>query len=615
MPAVSITMPTRVTRAYACGVVVAAFLTGIYMSASPTSSANAAGATITITTIIPSQTSIDVTGCSASNAFDFGFVQPGSSLVTANDCTVGFGSTNGSSSLQIAQVDGAGGAMYRTTTGLPDVTFGAGGSSTHSLSITDQVWGSAVSPDESTLIVTSKSEGANFADLHMIRITPSGTLDTTYNAGAGSLRLPLLAVTGTTRGVAGVTPLADGKVLVTGTSSVQSYMAVARVNADGTLDLTFGGGDGVATFDPGGFTNASMAYKVVVLASGKLLLAGYGNTPSAIAVVARFNADGTPDMTFGGGDAFYELDLNGTTGQAFITATELVDGRIIVGGGSVTVTGAFTALRLTASGALDPSFGTAGIWRPSYGTGGFWDDIEIEPTGTILIHGSAIPSFNTRLVRLAANGSAPVPTLAGTGLITSTPVATSQSGHSIGLDADGSILVGGSSSSSNGDSIVRRYRADGTLDTAFGTGGTGTYPITTGGDEVTSIFPLANGGWRTVGNATQGATTDVWVGSFRRAVHPDYDDAGNVDWSTVGASFFGACVASVTSALADWTTNATCPASDGLYWRGVPTAATTIAHTTGVGTGSAALRFGLRTATTLAPGRLMAPVRFTVIGP
>lgn len=612
MPPVVAPVVPRGTRTYAWAIAVGLLLVGTWLSASPPRSATAAS--ITVTANIVSQTSVDLTACASPAALSFGTVQPGTPMSTNGDCTVAFGSTNSVASLQLSQLDGAGGAMYRPTTGVLDPAFGTAGRSSHSLGTVDQVWGSAVAPDESTLLVMSKSDGANNGDLHLIRIGPSGSLDSTFNGGLGYLRLPLKAVAGTTRGVAAVTILANGQILVGGSGSADNGIAAARVNANGTLDTPFGGGDGVATMDPGGFANTSLAYRILALRSGKFALIGFGNTPTAIALVARYNADGTPDMTFGGGDAYYELDLSGTTGQSFITGQELADGRLLIGGGSVNNTGAFTLLRLTADGTLDTSFGTAGIWRPNYGTGGFWDDMEIEASGTILLHGTSIPSFSTRIARLAADGSGLVTTLAGTGLITTTPVVGSQSGHSIGLDDDGSIMVGGSTATSNGDSVVRRYYADGTLDTSFGTAGTGTYVVATGADEVTSVHPLPNGGWRLVGNAATGAAADAWVGSFTRTTVPDYDDTANDDWGTAGAAFFGACLRA-TSAVADWSPNATCAMSDGAHWAKVRTTPTTVAHMGGFGSGTASLRFGLRTATSLAPGRLMAPVRVGVIAP
>src|SRR5690606_13319138 len=58
---------------------------------------------------------------------DFGTILPDSKVVMGGDCSVGFGSSNDTSSLRIAQTDQFGSAMYRLPDGSPDLGFGPGG--------------------------------------------------------------------------------------------------------------------------------------------------------------------------------------------------------------------------------------------------------------------------------------------------------------------------------------------------------------------------------------------------------------------------------------------------------------------------------------------------------
>ncbi len=88
-------------------------------------------------------------------------------------------------------------------------------------------------------------------------------------------------------------PLPDGKILVGGTFSTiagQSKRNIARLNADGTFDATF-----VAETD---ITGSVLQF--VAQPDGKILIAGGFNTVNGVTRnrVARLNADGTLDLTF-----------------------------------------------------------------------------------------------------------------------------------------------------------------------------------------------------------------------------------------------------------------------------------------------------------------------------
>src|SRR5262249_25420062 len=135
----------------------------------------------------------------------------------------------------------------------------------------------------------------------------------------------------------------DGKIVVVGTSAiVHNYylfaaLVVARYNADGTRDPSFGTG-GLAIFD-----SSSPLYlgptAVAVDGLGRVLVGGGGG-------LLRLNTNGTPDTTFGtGGKA--------TVGVGIQSVAIDVSGRIVVAGSGVVA-------RLTTGGALDSTFATNG---------------------------------------------------------------------------------------------------------------------------------------------------------------------------------------------------------------------------------------------------------------
>src|SRR5687767_4931180 len=82
--------------------------------------------------------------------------------------------------------------------------------------------------------------------------------------------------------------------------------------AAGDVDPTFGQ-SGVVSNHFGG--NAAVLSAVEVLSDGKILAAGTRSTgsdgASADFLVARYNADGSPDTTFGGGDGVVTTDFGG----------------------------------------------------------------------------------------------------------------------------------------------------------------------------------------------------------------------------------------------------------------------------------------------------------------
>ena len=132
---------------------------------------------------------------------------------------------------------------------------------------------------------------------------------------------------------------ADGKILAAGSAynGTNYDFAVTRYNTDGTLDTSFGGGDGVATFDIG--LDDDYAYDMVLQSDGKILLSGSTNngTNTDFAVM-RLNSDGSLDTTFGGGD--------GVITEAVGNANDTAYGMALQADGSILLTGPKLVSRL-----------------------------------------------------------------------------------------------------------------------------------------------------------------------------------------------------------------------------------------------------------------------------
>jgi uncharacterized delta-60 repeat protein len=178
---------------------------------------------------------------------------------------------------------------------------------------------------------------------------------------------------------------ATGVTSATATATSDLAFIVAKFSPAGTLDPAFGT-NGVATLNVIAGGGGEVARGIVLQSSGKIVVAGTVEHAGAtdprdrdIAVV-RFNANGTPDTTFGAGgtSAVRLLDLSAGevvgTGYAADSQWGLVvrpDDKLVVSG-SLKATGRtdtdYALVQLNADGTLDTTgFGTAGVFSLDLG--------------------------------------------------------------------------------------------------------------------------------------------------------------------------------------------------------------------------------------------------------
>ncbi|MEL0587155.1 MAG: tandem-95 repeat protein [Candidatus Thiodiazotropha sp. (ex. Lucinoma kazani)] len=285
-----------------------------------------------------------------------------------------------------------------------------------------------------------------------------------------------------------VTVQADGKILVAGYSHNGSNndFALTRYNADGSLDTSFGGGDGIVTTAVG--SNNDNAFSVAVQTDGKILVGGYsrigGNYDFAL---TRYNADGTLDTSFGGGDGIVTTGV-GTLDAYANDITVQTDGKILVAGESYNGSDIdFTLIRYNTNGTLDTGFGGGdGIVTTDVGSG--FDQgrsVTVQADGKILVGGYADIGIakDFALTRYNTDGTLDTSFGGGDGIVTTTVGPAADYGQSVTVQADGKILVAGDTyNGSNYDFAVTRYNTDGTLDTSFGGDGIVTTDLGAGHD-------------------------------------------------------------------------------------------------------------------------------------
>jgi uncharacterized delta-60 repeat protein len=318
------------------------------------------------------------------------------------------------------------------------------------------------------------------SDFALARYDPvNGALDTTFD-GDGIKTEDIANLQASGKAVAIQT---DNKTVVAGYAQTgpngANAFAVARYNANGTLDTSFGG-DGKVTI-ASAFVN-NQANAAAIQADGKIVAAGFAGSVSGqdnSFMVARFNVDGTADSSFGtNGIVVTPVNTN-----AFATSIAVqTDGKIVVAGQSSNGSGNtsdFTVARYLANGSLDSSFGTGGKVITAVGVG---DDtlnaLKIQTDGKILVCGyGAISTLDVEIVRYNSNGTLDN-TFGSFGKVATDVAGGDDGAFGMTLQSDGKIIITGYASvSSNPDVAVLRYNPNGTLDSTFGSGGKVTTPI------------------------------------------------------------------------------------------------------------------------------------------
>ena len=309
----------------------------------------------------------------------------------------------------------------------------------------------------------------------------AGSLDPTFGGGLGYHVGPVTTGTGAAvvqlANLTSVAVEADGSVVVAypdGTASGLTF-AVTHLKADGALDTSFGVAGKADVVLPTGFKSAGGPSVLLVQPDGKIIVVGEAASISSRVdtVVARFNADGSADSTFG--TAGVEVLDQGTLGVPNASLVDVAlqgDGKLVLAGTSTNTTSIspITVVRLGTGGALDPTFGTNGVVTLSDTSAREeTDGVAIQPNGQIVVLAD-IPqtlgthtTFTAALIRLNADGSRDA-SLSQAG-ITSSGIDDPNSNGLI-VEPDGQLLVlGGHTIGSLPDAVptLARLNADGSL--------------------------------------------------------------------------------------------------------------------------------------------------------
>src|SRR6478736_3200957 len=352
-------------------------------------------------------------------------------------------------------------AAAASTAGTLDPTFGKNG-----IVLTNQGFPAAAvlqSNGDIVVAVGSGSPGSGLA-----RFLPNGATDTTFGNG-GFAALPNLGIPSVHPGLA---VQSDGKLVwageATASNGTGSTFAVVRFNANGTLDQGFGAGGLATTTFPVFNASVQGAQTVLIQPDGKILVGGENITgnpsgttraPEDFGALARFNANGSIDTSFG------------TGGQVQVGNSDFTALGLDANGDIFTLPSRF---EFSPTGHQDATVTPAAITSASHGgTSAFLPSGAFVTASTVTIIRRT--DLDVQVQRFNADGTSASASTAFDYAGTSGLVAR-DTGAAVAVQANGQAVTVGShaeTTQTTQTSVfgLARVNADGSLDAGFGNGG------------------------------------------------------------------------------------------------------------------------------------------------
>ncbi|HTN45361.1 MAG TPA: T9SS type A sorting domain-containing protein [Flavipsychrobacter sp.] len=374
------------------------------------------------------------------------------------------------------------------TYGIVNTTF-VNGSAEHCAAIVRQ-------PDNKIIAGGYSQPPGGIGQFVLARYDTSGLLDNSFGTG-GKIMVPNSGIDNRLNGVA---LQSDGKILAVGTALTAPFSPwstlLVRYNANGTIDNGFGT-NGRVTTQVG---TKCDAYKILIQPDGKILLCGTQYDDSYY-ILVRYNANGTIDNSFGT-NGIVQFGEFGTG----VSMALQPDGKILVSGefwGTVVLNGPHSGVaRHNADGTKDLSFGMNGVCylaAPGAVQGdNMWGghDLKVLPNGKILVsvfYNSASIAQRPAIVRLTSSGQKDL-SFGVNGFATTSHMSFNAKAEKMAIQQDGKILLVGSIQSSGKDSFyVSRFDTSGAPDITFGNAGRMSVRLDANGDNANDVLLQPNG--------------------------------------------------------------------------------------------------------------------------
>jgi uncharacterized delta-60 repeat protein len=265
----------------------------------------------------------------------------------------------------------------------------------------------------------------------------------------------------------------DGKIVVAGTDGNGNFM-LGRYNTDGTLDVSFAN-NGVIITDIS--TAADALNALVITADGKIIAGGStvqdGHNQFAL---VQYTSAGAIDITFGN-NGIVVTDFSGFY-STISSLTLQADGKILAAGGAGTNDGDFALARYNGDGSLDMTFNGTGELISNFGYNDGANSVLINSDGEIYAGGLTTDASGYWRFLIASYNSDGSPNLNfnnGLGFVSPVFGNSFDILTNIKLQSNGKIIAVGTTNLDPASSDIEmiRINPDGSLDNSFGNNGNG----------------------------------------------------------------------------------------------------------------------------------------------
>ena len=296
-------------------------------------------------------------------------------------------------------------------------------------------------------------------DVFVIRLNTDGSLDNTFGTDGVAL------VSNSTDVTESIAVQSDGKILIGGYTD--DSFTVARFNTDGTLDTDFGNNGWSIV----GFGSPSYIKDITLQDDGKIVAAGFAIGAAYQMAAARLNADGTIDNTFGSNGA---VAFNVGDGNDFAFAVAVDDnGKVLIGGhkwiSNIGLKYDLAVVRLNEDGSFDTSYGDNGVAIARVVDGSnYAGDILLQSDGKVVIAGYTVLEtvYDLAMARFDVDGNLD-DTFGVGGMVNTDYNGGEDYGSAIALQPDDKIILAGNTFTGSGTSEILVARYDNTV---LGTG-------------------------------------------------------------------------------------------------------------------------------------------------
>lgn len=243
----------------------------------------------------------------------------------------------------------------------------------------------------------------NSSDMMIVRLNSDETFDSTFDDDG---RVSIDAGEGADDYITDIQIQKDDRILVLGekVTLLGKEIVILRLNANGSLDITFGTHGKIIISTDNDYTRG---YALAIQKDNKILVAGETGGSTTDFFAARLNMDGTLDSSF---DTDGKLVVALSPSRDGISGIAIQDdNKIIFAGYSFNSQfGEFAAIRVLPEGSLDGSFGTGGIVKFSIGPeADIARSVLLQTDGKILLAGYSVKGSENyyTVVRLNMDGS------------------------------------------------------------------------------------------------------------------------------------------------------------------------------------------------------------------